>query len=130
MSTQALILRLQAQRASWCELQPAADGHPAIEVQLSRPVEAELRDYYDARAAGTLQPRLVRAACEQATGWRGMSAAALLGAAIGSADELPFDAALWVEVVRDRQAWLDKVAVHLMDAIAAHLATRSAAAKN
>lgn len=129
-SAQVLIQRLQAQRASWCELQPATEGKPAIAVQLSRPVDAELPGFQAARQAGTLRERLVQAACEQATGWRGMSEAALFGAAIGSADELPFDLALWAEIVRDRQPWLDAVAVHLMDAISAHIAARSAAAKN
>ena len=130
MSTQALIARLQAQRTSWCELQPAADGQPAIAVQLRRPLEAELPEYHAATQVGTMRQRLVQAACEQAIGWRGMSEAALLGAAIGSADELPCDAALWVEIVRDRQDWLNAVAQHLMDAIHAHIQARSLEAKN
>lgn len=129
MSTQNLVQRLQALRDGWCILRKAGDGKPELAVCLRRPSEAELPDYRPSEGR-SMHQIMVQAVCHQAVGWRGMSEAELFGAAIGSADELPFDSQLWAEVVRDRQEWLNAASAHLMDAINTHLQQRAAAAKN
>lgn len=122
MDAQALIKQLQAQRESWCELAPAANGKPALEVLLRRPPEAELGSF--------LRGVSIAAVRSYAVNWRGFTEATLLGEAVGSADVLPFDAALWSEVVGDRAAWANACATHLADAIKAHLDRKEAVAKN
>jgi len=129
MSAAALIAKLLAQRDSWCELRAAADGKPALAVQLRRPAEAELPDFRR-REGQAMHQLLTDAVCRQAVGWRGFSEAELLGAAIGSSDELAFDADLWATVVRDRQDWISTAAAHLMEQINAHATARAAAEKN
>jgi hypothetical protein len=128
-STAALIAKLQAQRESWCELRPAGDGQPRLAVRLRRPPEAELPELR-AREGRSLQQQLAQAVCDCAVGWDGFTEAELLGAALGSSDPLPFDAAVWAEVVRDRQGWMVLAAAHLTEQINTHLASRAAVEKN
>jgi hypothetical protein len=43
---------------------------------------------------------------------------------------VPFDAALWAEVVADRGDWLNLVAARLLDVIVTHVESKAKAAKN
>lgn len=126
---QTLIRKLLALRESWCELKPAADGKPALEVLLRRPSEDELPEFKP-QGGKTMQQLLTTAVCKQAVNWRGFTEADLLGAAVGSSDEVPFSPAVWDVVVRDRMGWIDACSTHLMQQITQHIEQREAAAKN
>lgn len=116
-ATQALIARLLEQRDAWCDL---GDG---LRVKLRRPAEAEL-----GQVAAKCREAETYLAC--AVGWDGFSEAALFGAAIGSADPLPFDHDLWMTAARDRGDWIGKVTEHVCNAIFSHRQAREADAKN
>jgi hypothetical protein len=126
---QTLLRKLLALRESWCELRPAADRKPALEVLLRRPSETELPEY-QTYGGKTMHQLLTTAVCKQAVDWRGFTEADLLGAALGSSDEVPFSTPVWEVVVRDRMRWIDTCAAHLMGQITHHLDQRDAAEKN
>ncbi|MDY0748503.1 hypothetical protein SNE35_28645 [Paucibacter sp. R3-3] len=113
MKPDVLIKQLQAQRETWCELEPAEGGRPALRVLIRRPSETELPKLYGGVSIAAVQACVV--------GWEGMSTERLLGAAVGSADALAFDAALWAEIASDRAAWSEACAAHLVGQITAHL---------
>ena len=129
MSQAVLIQRLQAQRESWCELEPAADGQPAKRVRLRRPVETEISEMRSQPGKSMLQV-ITESVCRYAVGWEGITEADLLGPAQGSSDAVPFSPELWVEVVRDRMEWVDAAGAHLMQQVAEHLERKASAAKN
>lgn len=124
-----LIERLRAQRDSWCVLREAGDGVAELAVCLRRPTEAELPAYRPAEGQ-SMHQLLTDAVCRVAVGWRGVTEADLLGPAIGSSDEVPFDAALWAEAVRDRVEWVNACASHLMEQINRHLEAKAERQKN
>ena len=129
MKAEALIQRLQAQRESWCELEPAADGLPAKRVRLRRPAETEISSLRPVPGKSHEQV-LIDAICRYAVGWEGITEADLLGADQAGGDAVPFAPDLWAEVVRDRMDWVDKASAHLMRQVADHLQLKEAAAKN
>lgn len=129
MSASQTILRLQKLRDSWCILREVDGAKPELAVCLRRPPEAdliELRPRGDKSAYAMLTDTI----CRVAVDWRGFSEAELFGAAIGSADPLPFDAGLWAEVVRDRGEWIDKCSTHLFAEVNKHRELREEQAKN
>ena len=123
MNAAGHIARLRAARQSWVELEPGK------RVQILRPAEAELQDFYT-RPEQTEIDRALLCARKYVTGWEGVTEADLLGAAIAAPDPVPFDADLWAEVVKDRMDWLGVVSQALLAAIRLHEETKAAAAKN
>ena len=116
MSAQSLIARLAEQRRHWAEL-PGG-----VRVRLSRPHETEFARF---RLGITVEH-----VCEYVDGWEGVTEAVVLGPSIGSDAPVPFDAALWRELVRDRIDWVPPVAEAIAKAITDHLAAKDATAKN
>lgn len=112
----ALIARMDAQRARWV---PLPDGK---RVQIRRPLQTELRKFVGGVSLDHM--------CEYSCGWEGFSEADLLGAAIGSSDPLPFDAALWSRVLRDRVDYVEPIAQAMVAAIDEYLQTVGKAEKN
>lgn len=129
MSAQQLIERLRAARDSWCVLREADGGMPELAVQLRRPAEVEMSKLRPGPGRD-LDAALTEAACSTAVGWRGFTEADLLGAAVGSSDPLPFDAALWREVAGDRMEWLTACANHILAQVKEHFAQKAEQRKN
>lgn len=112
-----------AARQSWVELEPGK------RVRILRPAEAEIGDFYTKPDQSEVE-RALMCARKYVTGWEGITEADLLGASQAGADALPFDSALWAEVVKDRVGWLGIVHAALTDAYKAHEAAKAADAKN
>lgn len=113
----ALIARMDAQRTRWV---PLSDGK---RVQIRRPLETEMREFIGGIVT-------VDHVCRYTCGWEGFTEADLLGAAIGSSDAVPFDAALWSRVVRDKVDYVPPVAQAIVAAIDEHLQAIGEATKN
>jgi hypothetical protein len=124
MSAPELIAKLRVARQSWVELDPAK---PHQRVQIIRPPESEIGNFADTVGRGLVAN--LGKVCQYVTGWEGFTEADLVGAA-GSGDVVPFDAALWAEVVADRGDWLNLVAARLLDVIVTHVESKAKAAKN
>jgi hypothetical protein len=122
---QRLITQLRAQRQSWVELEPGK------QVQIIRPPEVDISAFLGGGAGGgrAISVGLAQV-CQYVTGWQGVTEADLLGAAVGSSDAVPFDSALWAEVVADRGDWLNTVAQALLAAIVQHFEAKAAVEKN
>ncbi|MCW7542018.1 hypothetical protein OOT46_29915 [Aquabacterium sp. A7-Y] len=120
MSADVLIRKLRAQRESWV---PVAEGK---RVRIIRPPEAEMVRFI-ADKGMKVEVEHVR---DYVTGWSGITEADLLGEAVGSSDEVPFDTELWAEVVADRLAWHKTIATELLRVIAEHRFSLQEAAKN
>lgn len=116
MDAAQLIKRIHAQREGWAEVEPG------VALLMRRPAET---------AMGRLRAGLAHeSVCACIVGWRGVTEATLLGAQVGAADEVAFDAELCREVLADRLAWVEKASEHLVGAITAHLQAKAAAEKN
>jgi hypothetical protein len=122
MAGLSLIERLLAQRESWVELEPAGGGLSARRVRVRRPPETEFHMLAQGVEVEHLKAYVV--------GWDGITEADVLGAAVGASDPVPFDAALWGELAKDRPDWYRKAAHGLIEAITTHLAAKAADAKN
>jgi hypothetical protein len=116
MAQDDLIARLLAQREQWCDLAPGQ------RVRVRRPGETDI-----GRFARGISVADAAGCC---VSWEGFSAATILGPSLGSDKPVPFDAALWVELLRDNIAWYDKVVADLVAMISAHLDARDVARKN
>lgn len=112
-----LLTTLRAQRLRWVQVEPG------IEVQFRRPLEAELARFAEGGVT-------VEHVCDYVVGWRGVTEATLLGAAVGSGDVADFTPALWSEYVRDRIDVVRCVAAAIADAVSTHLANKAAITKN
>jgi hypothetical protein len=125
MMTLRLITQLRAQRQSWVELEPGK------QVQIMRPAETDIGGLLRAEggAGRSLQVGLPEVS-RFVTGWQGITEADLLGPTVGASDLVPFDAALWAEVVADRADWLGTVAAALLAAVVKHFEAKEAAEKN
>ena len=117
MDTKALIARLLEQREFMVDL---GEG---LRVKVRRPAEAELPDYVLARSEAATHLRCV-------VGWEGFSEATLFGAAVGSSDPLPFNAALWLTAGSDRRDWITLIADAISTAVLAHIEAKGGTAKN
>lgn len=108
-----LITRLREQRMKWVDLA----GEPGKRVRIIRPTESELAQHFfkDGRLVVGIE-EVKRFVVE----WDGFTEADFLGAAVGSSDPLPFDAALWAEVVADHVKWVQQLAQDLLDHTVAH----------
>jgi hypothetical protein len=127
MSNQKVLLaKLRAQRTREVEIVPGKI------VKYLRPAENDMADFLKPGAEPDKRVWVVDIShvCKYVVGWTGFTEADLLGEAVGSADEVAFDAELWAEVVSDRVEWRTKVADAILDSIVSHLTAKEAAAKN
>lgn len=116
MDAAALIAKLQAARESSVEV---ATGK---RLKVRRPLEADMPRFRNGVS--------VELACECVVGWEGVTEADLLGAAVGASDDVPFDAGVAAETLRDRVDWVEKVSRHVAELITTHIEQRVATAKN
>lgn len=119
-----LINQLRAQRQSWVDLEPGK------RVQIMRPPESEIGAFLRVENGRKSMMADLDQVVKFTTGWEGITEADLLGASVGASDAVPFDPALWAEVVADRGDWLKAVAQALLDAIVKHFDAKAQAEKN
>lgn len=120
-----LIAALRAGRESWA---PVAPGK---EVKIVRPPESEFHHFIQRTGEGKINVNAQLGQVQQyVADWRGFTEADLLGATVGNSDPLPFDAAIWREVIADRMDWMQPVATALVDAIIKHLGAKATDAGN
>lgn len=117
-----LIKQLREARMLWVDL--PAEGQ---RLRIIRPTEVELMQHF-------VKDGRITAGVEQVqrfvVDWSGITSADILGGALGSSDPLPFDAALWSEVVSDRLEWVSLAAQALVKLISDHQKTKADDAKN
>lgn len=119
-----LIAALRSNRERWVSVAPGKD------VKIRRPTEAEFPAFVrEVDGRRTLSVELAHVQ-RHVVDWRGFTEADLLGATVGVADALPFDALIWAEVVADHLEWLKPAANALLQAITDHVERDEAAAKN
>lgn len=125
-----LIAQIKAQRLSWVELEPAADGRQAKRVQITRPPETAMPDFVAKTDEGqyTLKAE-IRHVNAYTVGWEGFIESDLVGPA-GASDPVDFTAELWQTVVADKMAWLQTVARAILESIVRHRDALEADAKN
>lgn len=111
-----LLQKLRAQREFWVELEPGK------RVKLRRPGETEF-----GRLAGGIGVEDVKRC---AIAWEGITEADLLGPDVGVEDAVPFEPAVFAEVISDRAAWAELLAKSIADAIVTHLQARKDASGN
>ena len=104
------------------QLERWVDLAPGLRVCVHALRETELAQLRDRPVLEVVADRAVR--------WEGFSAAALLGAAVGSSDAVPFDRALWSEAVRRNADWAHKVSDTLVAEAQALLQQRAAVSGN
>ena len=119
----------RAQRQSWVEVAPAANGRPARRVQIIRPTETEQPQFL--RAVGDKYQWSAELEHVQrfVTDWDGYTEADLVGPAGGS-DPVPFSPQLWADVCADSAKTTVKVAQALLDVLSRHAGTSAEDAKN
>lgn len=94
MDAKTLIAKALEQREAWVDL---GDGK---RVAVRRPPEAEFPELRSATPE-----RFLRCVVK----WEGFTEADILGAAVGAADPVPFNAELWMVLALDRVAWVSAV---------------------
>lgn len=99
--------RILAARETWCDL---GEG---LRVRVRRPAETSLGQAVRKLDAPTVLGMV--------TGWDGFSEATFFGAAVGSADPLPFDAEAWRAYAEDRADWVGLLSTHLVQQIELHM---------
>jgi len=112
----ALVARLLAQRESWLDLGAGK------RIRVRRPGEADMGRFSRGVALDDA------AAC--CVAWDGFSEASILGPSLGSDKPIPFDAAVWLELLRDNIDWLDLVVAKLFELVRSHLDAREAVRGN
>lgn len=116
-----LIKQLREQRMSWVELGPDKA------VRIIRPPEREIFiNLYKGKSILVGFDELVRYTVD----WRGFTEADVLGAAVGSADAVPFSAELWAEVAADHTEWASTAQEALLNVVMAYLKASQADEKN
>lgn len=102
-SADALLAQLRAQRLRWVDMAEA--GSPGVKVQIDTPSQ-----YRAARLARALRSGDGDAAVAELAplvqAWEGITGAMLLGAAVGSADPVPYHAGLLSVLAGDRPEWV------------------------
>jgi len=114
--------RLRAQRQHWHEL----DDPPRRALLLERP---QVVTMLPIRGRPTFD-QLRKIAEDHIVGWRGITQADLLGAAIGASDQEPFDKALLLEWLADHPEVITEAARTMMDLLRVYNQREDAAAKN
>lgn len=111
----ALLAQMRAQRDRWVELEPG------LRVKVRRPHELAVF-----RMRGGVE---IDHLVDHVVDWDGFTSATLLGAEVGSSDQLAFDARLWREAVSDRGRWAITVTDAMLAAVEEHNTRREAAEK-
>lgn len=119
---QRVLRAMREQRLHWVELDEGAQPGEGRAVRYRRPAEAEMHQF----VAGVG----VEHVAEFVVDWRNFTEATLLGAAIGSSDEVPFSKEAWGLYVRDHLDESNKVARAMANAMRDHIQARADAAKN
>ena len=117
-----LAARLREQRMKWVDLADQ-DGK---RVRIIRPTETELGTLFKGGHLFVGIEEVKRFVVD----WEGFTEADLLGPAIGAADPVPFDAALWAEVVADKVRWVRQLAQDILDHVVSHRLAADEDAKN
>jgi len=122
--TSALLLKLRQQREHTVKL---GEGK---EVTFLRPPETEMTAML--HGDGDTRTWVVGFAevCKYVNGWKGFTEADVLGAAVGSSDEVPFSPELWAELVSDKLEWMRKVADKILKSVVEHINKQDTTAKN
>lgn len=120
MKPAELIAKLDEQRTRWVDL---PDGK---RLRVMRPLETDADRLTGHRSLGSLAEAL----CTFVVGWSGFTEADLLGAALGASDEVAFDAALCLRVLRDRGDYVVTLGDEIRAMVKAHRDAKDAAAKN
>lgn len=121
-ATEALMRQMREQRMAWLDLAPGK------RLRVIRPTEVEMARYMD-NPLGQIQVVLEQVS-RFVVDWEGITGADLLGPAMGAADPVPFDPALWAAVVADRSDWLMLAAARINELATTHVRTVQAARKN
>lgn len=119
-----LIAALRSARESWVEVAPGK------RLKIRRPTEAEFPAFLRKTEAGRGIAVELEHVQRHVVDWEGFSEADLLGPTVGVSDALPFDAAVWAEVVADHLEWMQPAAQALVQAIVSHLTAQADAAGN
>lgn len=112
--SEALIAKLRAARERWVDLEPGK------RVCIRRPGEVSL-----AKLGGRID---VEQLCGYVVAWDGITEGDLFPGA--SEVSVPFDHALWAEVIVDRADWAGKVAAETVSMVSEHVAKREAVSGN
>lgn len=121
MSADKLIKQLREQRMSWVDV---AEGKA---IRIIRPPEREI--FTKLYKGTSVLVGFEEMAC-YSVDWRGFTEADILGAAVGSADAVPFSAELWAVVAADHTEWSQAVQQGLLDVVMAYLKQSAADQKN
>lgn len=121
--TQHLIEQLRAGRRKWIEVAPGKH------VRIVRPPETALHEFVTPGEANGMQAGMAQVV-RYVDGWRDITQADLLGAAIGADEPAEFSPELWAEVVADRRAWMQAIGAALINAMVEHETAKQGAAKN
>lgn len=100
----ALLAQLRAQRLRWVDL--AESGSPGVRMQLDTPSQFKAARIARALRAGDGDAAVTEVA-PLVQGWQGITAALLLGPAVGSADPVPVHAGLLATLCADRPEWVN-----------------------
>lgn len=119
-----LIVALRSARESW------VDVAPGKRVKIRRPTEAEFPSFLRKTEAGRGIAVELEHVQRHVVDWEGFTEADLLGPTVGVSDALPFDAAVWSEVVADHIDWMQAAAKALVQSIVDHMTAQADTAGN
>lgn len=124
MSASATLLTLRRQRENTVKL---GEGKA---VTFLRPPETEMTSMLHGEGETRTWVVGIAEVRKYVNGWSGFTEADVIGAAVGSSDELPFDSELWGELVSDKIEWMRKVADAILKSVVAHINRQDGVAKN
>lgn len=101
-----------------------------LSVTFLRPREGEMGPLFQGDGEARVMRVQLEQVCRCVVGWSGFTEATLLGAGVGSSDPLPFDAAVWAEIVTDRVEWFGLVSQAILDSMVEHIERKGTAEKN
>lgn len=124
MDAKQLIAAVRRRRAQELDL---GGGKKII---FTRPPEVEMNSilkFKDGKATWLVDVDHVK---KYVVGWDGFTEADLLGAAVGAADPVAFDADLWAAYVEDDNDLVSKVASAILEAVVNHINSKAAVSGN
>jgi len=122
--TAALLAKLRAAREHWVEVAPGK------RLKFLRPTEAEQLAFVRVQGNGRQLVVELEQVQRFAVDWAGFTEADLLGQAVGVSDAVPFDSAVFAEVIADHLEWLQPAAEGLLQLIVGHRGDQATAEKN
>lgn len=108
----------------------SVDLGDGLSVVITRPPEAHFPALMDFRGTTLTWSIGLDDVRKYVVGWSGFTEATFLGAAVGSADALDFDAALWEDYCTDNVMATKTVAEAILDVVVKYQEQREAIAKN